>query len=641
MSDEFEFTAKLGRIGNHGSPSARSTLDRLRRAASRRRATGAPHRRTGFTGERFGRGAGIGALSKARVFSKARRVVVKVHIARGGASGTAGFAKHVSYIGRDGTERDGSASALYDREHDHVDAEAFNTRGLEDDRQFRIIVSPEDGHELIDMKATTRSLMAEVERDLGESLDWVAADHHNTAHPHTHIVIRGRKGKDALVIAKDYITHGLRARAQEGLTNELGQRREGDIARGQQREAIRDGLTSIDRALAADIVEGKVVLPTALGSGARFDRQLKLSRLRHLESLGLAKPNGLQVWALKPDWQPALKSLGKQGDIVRTLAHQLGSQTKPASILKYEGSDASIWGEVRAIGPGDELRNGRTIILEDINGRLWSFSAGEKEMYDLPTRGGLIALSPAPIKLKPADHVILAVAEANDGIYSDTLHKGMDPASMPEFRLAHKRRLEALRKAGLLNRNSDGSWKIPADYDAKVLAYQSKWQGSDKQVRSWLTLDALVDHPDASFLDRTDLQTHAMDGDFAKRFEAARLARQQWLIENGYLSRNAELLNSEQIARMRAEARNHALRSAAANAKRSPVSLYEKGSFTGTFSGYLDLPQGRFAIIQSSSALTLAPHRKGLGAQQGKLITVTLRAQRLTWQLQRTRGLTR
>jgi type IV secretory pathway VirD2 relaxase len=641
MSDEFDVVPKLGRIGQQGARSGKSTLDRLKRAATRRKATGAPARRTGFTGQRFGRGAGVGALSKSRVFSKARRAVVKVHIARGGASGTAGFAKHVSYIGRDGTERDGSASALYDRQNNIADADAFAARGEDDERQFRIIVSPEDGHDLEDMKETTRALMAQVERDLGETLDWIAADHHNTAHPHTHIVIRGRAGDDALVIAKDYVTHGLRARAQEILTNELGQRREKDIARGQLREATRNGLTSIDRVLSDKAHEDRVHVAPALGSGARFDRRLERARLRHLQSLGLAQPVGDAAWQLAPDWKATLKALGKQGDIIRTLSSQLGTAARASSIQKIDGAVEAVWGEVRAVGPGDELRNGRVIVLQDPQGQLWSFDASETEMQNLPARGGIIALSPRPPALKPADRIIFGIAQANDGVYSETLHAAADPGSTREFRLAHTRRLEALRRAGLVQRSQDGRWSIPGDFERLILEHEKKQNGTEKQVRSWLPLDALVRHPDAGLLDQLEPVFETAEGEFGKRLQAAQLARQQWLVENGYLADAGSWLSPEQMSDMQMKARRAALLDAAAAAKRRPVSLEETGKFIGKYTGHVDLPQGRFAIVQSTSALTFAPYRKGLGAHRGKVIAVTLRAQRLTWQLQRRRGLTR
>ncbi len=78
--------------------------------------------------------------------------------------------------------------------------------------------------------AFTRRLMAEVERDLGTRLDWIAVDHHNTGHPHSHVVIRGRDdaGKD-LIIARDYLTRGMRERAQAVVTLELGPRADHEI----------------------------------------------------------------------------------------------------------------------------------------------------------------------------------------------------------------------------------------------------------------------------------------------------------------------------------------------------------------------------------------------------------------------------
>jgi hypothetical protein len=36
-----------------------------------------------------------------------------------------------------------------------------------------------------------RELMQQMEADLGTKLDWIAVGHHNTGHPHTHILLRG------------------------------------------------------------------------------------------------------------------------------------------------------------------------------------------------------------------------------------------------------------------------------------------------------------------------------------------------------------------------------------------------------------------------------------------------------------------
>ena len=84
-------------------------------------------------------------------------------------------------------------------------------------------MAPEDGVAIGDLKGFTRELVDQMERDLETRLDWVAVDHHNTGHPHTHILIRGvtDDGK-TLNIAGDYIAHGIRHRASEILDPRTG-----------------------------------------------------------------------------------------------------------------------------------------------------------------------------------------------------------------------------------------------------------------------------------------------------------------------------------------------------------------------------------------------------------------------------------
>ncbi len=93
----------------------------------------------------------------------------------------------------------------------------------QDRHQFRFIVAPEDGVELADLRDFTRGLMATMESDLGTKLEWIAVDHWDTDNPHTHVVLRGKddQGKD-LIIARAYLTDGMRLRAVELATEWLG-----------------------------------------------------------------------------------------------------------------------------------------------------------------------------------------------------------------------------------------------------------------------------------------------------------------------------------------------------------------------------------------------------------------------------------
>ncbi|HWS94878.1 MAG TPA: hypothetical protein VN620_00160, partial [Candidatus Methylomirabilis sp.] len=83
-----------------------------------------------------------------------------------------------------------------------------------DERLFKVIVSPEFGDRL-NLQDQTRNLVQCIEKDLKTSLEWVAAVHFNTEHPHVHIALRGKDQNGcALVIPRDYIRSGIRSRAE-------------------------------------------------------------------------------------------------------------------------------------------------------------------------------------------------------------------------------------------------------------------------------------------------------------------------------------------------------------------------------------------------------------------------------------------
>src|SRR5271157_4532248 len=156
----------------------------------------------------------------------------------------------------------------------------------EDRHHFRFIVSPEDAAEMDDLRAFTRELMADAERDLHTRLDWVAVDHWNTDNPHIHVLVRGRAddGQD-LVISRDYISNGFRGRAGERVTLELGPRSELEIRAGLEKEVDAERWTSLDRSLRDISDEGGGVadlLPGGAGEDPEL-RRLMLGRAAKLE----------------------------------------------------------------------------------------------------------------------------------------------------------------------------------------------------------------------------------------------------------------------------------------------------------------------------------------------------------------------
>jgi hypothetical protein len=223
MADtEDEFRVRVGRIGNRRGRKAIGHVKRVRKIAEKVTA-GRQHRASDFTGSRIGRGYAQGTVSASRRPAGQRRVVIKTRIVRIKAGDIGAVRAHLNYVQRDGVTREGAPGELYDEGHDRAAAKAFAERSEGDRHRFRFIVAAEDSAELADLKPFVRDLMRQLETDLGRKLDWVAADHFNTGHPHSHIVVRGKddRGRD-FVIARDYISYGMRARAGELVTRELG-----------------------------------------------------------------------------------------------------------------------------------------------------------------------------------------------------------------------------------------------------------------------------------------------------------------------------------------------------------------------------------------------------------------------------------
>ena len=178
----------------------------------------------------------------------------------------------------------------------------------------------------------------------------MAVDHWNTDNPHIHILVRGRADdKHDLVISRDYISHGLRGRAVERVTLELGPRREREIRDGLEKEVDAERWTSLDRSLRDISDEGGGVVDLRPG-GANEDpelRRLMLGRAAKLERLGLAEQVGPSQWTLKPGIEPALRDLGIRGDTIKTMhramARRTASPTSPASRFTATGPTSQCW----------------------------------------------------------------------------------------------------------------------------------------------------------------------------------------------------------------------------------------------------------------------------------------------------------
>jgi type IV secretory pathway VirD2 relaxase len=378
VNDDDDFNVRPGRVKDRGKRSAkpRSLVAQVRALSNKAGRVGI----TGRSRRGTGRNArGRSAVLRMRARQGQRRVLVKARVVRhvGTRFSAAPLARHVTYLKRDGVTRDGKDAALFGSDGTSVDGTAFAERCADDRHHFRFIVSPEDAGELADVRAFTRELMADMAQDLGTKLDWVAVDHWNTDNPHIHILLRGKAddGRD-LVIDKDYIRQGVRGRAEERVTMELGPRSEREIDRALAREVNADRWTSLDRRLQrmADELGGVIDLrPDPHRSQSALDRHL-IGRASKLERLGLATNIAPACWSLKPDIEPTLRQLGVRGDIIHTMHRAmagLGVATDPGRFAMHPGvGEDRIIGRLVERGLHDELSGQAYAVIDGADGRV-------------------------------------------------------------------------------------------------------------------------------------------------------------------------------------------------------------------------------------------------------------------------------
>ncbi|MCW1991870.1 relaxase/mobilization nuclease RlxS [Bradyrhizobium diazoefficiens] len=652
IDDEFE--VKFGRIGNRRGRRATSYLRRVRQEATKV-GTGA-RAGSSFTGSRIGRGGAQGTVLSGRRRSQGqRRVVVKARIVRIKSGDLGAVRAHLRYVQRDGVTREGEPGELYDASSDRADGKSFTERSAGDRHQFRFIVAPEDSAELADLKPFVRDLMRQMEQDLGTRLDWVAADHFNTGHPHTHIVLRGKddQGND-LVIARDYIAHGFRSRAAELVTRELGPETDIEVARKLQQEITAERFTRLDRSILRDAPGGALELGALSGREPAW-QTARIGRLRTLERMGLVDETEPGRWRIDPDLEPKLRRMGERGDIIKTMHREMAAAgvrraASDYAIFDPEGSAHRLVGRVVGEGFADELTERRYVVIDGVDGRTHYAEIGALGANEeAPVRNMILELRSRVAEPRAMDRTIASVAARHGGIYSDRLHREFDPQVSGEFVGSHVRRLEAMRREGMVSRLADGTWDVGKDYLDRALRYEKLQQRRNPvrtEVLSWQRLEDLPQALGATWLDRKLVgkePDELASAGFGAEVETALRTRRQWLIEQGlareqdgqvrYARDLLRTLEGRELSQTAAEI--------AARTGLDRVDVKAGDSLTGVYRRMLTLNSGRYALIERSHDFALVPWRPVLERARGQLVTGSVGSEGISWSIGIKRGIGR
>lgn len=655
MSGDDDFKPKLGKIRSRGSKGGRKFLHQVLAASNLARGGAGGTRKSRFTGSRIGRGAGVGRVLANRdryAAFRQRRVIIKSRIVKLAGKGMDGAWAHLRYIQRDGVTREGEPGELYGAEQDRADGKAFLERSEGDRHQFRFIVSAEDGAEYDDLRPLTRRLMARMEEDLGTKLDWVAVDHYNTGHPHTHILVRGRdqRGKD-LIIARDYITTGMRERAAEIVSLDFGPRSDFEIEDRLRREVEQERLTNIDRRLIRDMDEAGLVVASDRDA---FQQSLRAGRLQKLRRLGLAEELRPGQWRLEEGLEDTLRRMGERGDIIKTMHREMAGQNiarSPGDYAILDPGDPTanpVIGRVVARGLSDELKDRHYLIVDGVDGRTHYVDIGRGEATEPTPDGSIVRVAPKTIEPRRVDRTVAEVAAANDGRYTIDLHLQRDPRATEEYAETHVRRLEAIRRAtGGVAREPDGAWIIAPDHLDRVVEYERSLARAAPVIvekLSHLTLDQQVGTDGATWLDRELVSDHpepSRDSGFGRELREAQARRQQWLIAEGLAHEEQDRIvyRANMLATLR---RRELARVAGQLSDQLGLAYVESRSgepVKGTLRRSVELASGKYALVENSREFTLVPWRPVLERHVGKQVSGVMRGDGISWTIGRQRGL--
>ena len=594
----------------------------------------------------FGRGRVAAGRAGQTLAVTARRVVIKSRYAVLKKAGAKSVSTHLRYIERDGVTRDGENGQAYGPETDAADLKAFEERGKGDRHQFRFIVSVEDAGELEDLRGYTREFMQRMSTDLETRLDWVAVDHWDTDNPHTHIVLRGRagegkgKGQD-LVIAPDYMAHGMRMRASELATEWLGPRTELEIRQGLLREVEQERLTSLDRVL---LRQANVDIVDLTQQPNNQQRQTLLrARLQRLEAMELAGRIDANRWKLSPNMEQTLAAMGERGDILRAMHKALKGQQREL-VLETEPVTPVI-GRIAAKGLADELNDRGYLVVDGINGRAHyvRLPVGA-DLAALPV-GGIVEMKSAGDE-RAVDRNIVGIVR--EGFYRSADHLVLlrqEGATDPQTSIdVHVRRLEALRRSGVVERMGDGVWRVPPDFMARAQAHDAqKTAGVTIELRSHLSIEQQMRAQGATWLDHQMLANarELSPQGFGAQVRDALHERMGFLVEHGLAKRRGSrvVLARNLLSTLRDRELTEVGKSIQNETGLIHRPLRDGGRADGVYRRSIQLVSGRFAMLEDGVGFSLVPWRPVIEQQLGQQLSAVLRGASATWQLRRERGI--
>jgi hypothetical protein len=205
------------------------------------------------------------------------------------------------------------------------------------------------------------------------------------------------------------------------------------------------------------------------------------------------------------------------------------------------------------------------------------------------------------------------------------------------------RRLEALRRAGIVDRLSEGVRRIPDDLPERGRRYDAQRSGSATiELQSHLSIEWQTRTVGATWLDWQLIGGAAdiADSGFGAEVREGLRQRADFLVEEGLAERRDVriVLARNLLATLRGRDLDAAAKAIAKETGLTHYPVVDGERIDGVYRRSVLLASGRFAMLDDGMSFSLVPWRLVIEQRLGKTMTAVVRGGAVSWDFGRQRG---
>lgn len=251
--------------------------------------------------------------------------------------------------------------------------------------------------------------------------------------------------------------------------------------------------------------------------------------------------------------------------------------------------------------------------------------------------------------VRAADLNIAALAV--DGVYRTDHHlavaqgQAMPDRDPHEVVAAHVRRLEALRRAGIVDREAEGVWRVPDDLAERGRQYDAQRLGSGVAVdlKSYLPIERQARVIGATWLDQQLIGGGKGLGDvgFGADVKDALRQRTGFLAEQGLAERRGQrvVLARNLLATLRGRELAQVSKDIAAETGLEHRPVADGRRVAGIYRRSVMLASGRYAMLDDGVGFSLVPWKPVIESRLGQSLTATVQGSWVSWHMGRHQGI--